>query len=113
MDLLFGDDVRRRLLTPSESLNRFGASAVYTAVLGQPSSARLPASVIFTRSTLRRSPSVLNVSVTTVASPASTSIASRHLKTTVESAGEEQRGRKVNIYAGAFVIASLVGVVVT
>src|SRR5258708_618068 len=74
--LLFGDDVRRRLLTPSESLNRFSASAVYTAVLGQPSNARLPASVIFTRSTLRRSPSVLNVSVTTVASPASTSIAS-------------------------------------
>jgi peptidoglycan/LPS O-acetylase OafA/YrhL len=37
----------------------------------------------------------------------------RHLKTAVDGDGEEQRRRKVNIYAGAFVIASLVGVVVT
>lgn len=37
----------------------------------------------------------------------------RHLKTAVDSASEEQRRRKVNIYAGAFVIVSLVGVVLT
>jgi len=37
----------------------------------------------------------------------------RHLKTAVDSASEKQRRRRVNIYAGAFVIASLVGVVVT
>jgi exopolysaccharide production protein ExoZ len=37
----------------------------------------------------------------------------RHLKTAVDSTSEEQRRRRVNIYAGAFVIASLVGVVVT
>jgi peptidoglycan/LPS O-acetylase OafA/YrhL len=37
----------------------------------------------------------------------------RHLKTVVDSASEEQRRRRVNIYAGAFVIASLAGVVVT
>jgi exopolysaccharide production protein ExoZ len=37
----------------------------------------------------------------------------RHLKTIVDSASEKQRRRRVNIYAGAFVIASLVGVVIT
>jgi peptidoglycan/LPS O-acetylase OafA/YrhL len=37
----------------------------------------------------------------------------RHLKTAVDSASEKQRRRRVSIYAGAFVIASLVGVVVT
>jgi exopolysaccharide production protein ExoZ len=37
----------------------------------------------------------------------------RHLKTAVDSADEEQRRLKVNFCAGAFVIASLVGVVIT
>jgi exopolysaccharide production protein ExoZ len=36
----------------------------------------------------------------------------KYLKKAVDNAGEEQRRRKVNIYAGAFVVASLVGVVV-
>jgi exopolysaccharide production protein ExoZ len=36
----------------------------------------------------------------------------KYLKKAVDNAGEEQRRRKVNIYAGAFIIASLVGVVV-
>ena len=36
----------------------------------------------------------------------------RYLKNAVDNAGEERRQRNVNIYAGAFVIASLIGVVI-
>ena len=37
----------------------------------------------------------------------------RYLKNAVDLAGEEHRRRKVNLYAGAFVIASLIGVLIT
>ena len=36
----------------------------------------------------------------------------RYLKSAVDSAGEEPRRRRVNIYVGAFVVASLLGVVI-
>jgi hypothetical protein len=36
----------------------------------------------------------------------------RYLKNAVDNAGEEQRRRRVNIYVGAFVVASLLGVVI-
>jgi hypothetical protein len=37
----------------------------------------------------------------------------RYLKNAVDVLTEERRRRRVNIYAGAFVIASLIGVVIT
>jgi hypothetical protein len=53
-----------------------GLKEPHRSAFGQPRIARRPASVMRIRSILKVPPSTLSVSVTTVASPASTSIAS-------------------------------------